>query len=98
MRLARYEKAYPELVQDAPRIDGWNYGVAIDLAPVAQKRGDSEWAGVLLDSAARIIRTIPRLGSLGYGIADVQIDALKQRAALAAPSKDAPLDLAAAGT
>jgi TolB-like protein/cytochrome c-type biogenesis protein CcmH/NrfG len=89
--LARYEQAYPELVvRGAPRIDGSNYGVAIDLALVAQKRGDSEWAGVLLDSAARVIRTIPRLGAVGYWIADVQIHALRgQKAQALAALRDA---------
>ena len=89
--LAHYEKAYPELfVQGAPRLDGSNYGAAIDLALVAQRRGDSERADVLLDGAARVIRTIPRLGASGYGIADAQIHALRgQKANALAALRDA---------
>jgi tetratricopeptide (TPR) repeat protein len=76
--LARYRKAYPELfVPGAPRIDLLNYGVAVDLALVLQKRGDTARANILLDAAAQAIGRIPRLGIGGYGIADVQIHALR---------------------
>jgi len=75
---ARYEAAYPELfVQGAPRFDGLNYVAAIDIALIAQKRGDAEQSTLLLDGAATVIRTMPRLGLGGYGIADVQIHALR---------------------
>jgi TolB-like protein len=151
--LGRYRKAFPELMQAAPRFDGLNYGAAIDLALIAQQQGDDARAGELLDGAMRVIRTLQRLSFLGYGIADVQILALRgernqaltklreaekaswrgplwryyrdndltlasirnepefkavfadierdmarQRAALAARPKDAPLDLRATGT
>jgi hypothetical protein len=77
-------------VHGAPRIDASNHRVAIDLALVAEKRGDSEWAGVLLDSAARVIRTTPRLGISGYWVADVQIHALRaQKAQALAALRDA---------
>jgi len=85
--LARYQTAYPELfVQGVPRLDLSNYGVAIDLALVLQKRNDTARGNVLLDSAAQAIGGIPRLGKNGYGITDVQIYALRgeKRAALAA--------------
>jgi len=85
--LARYRKAYPELfVQGAPRLDGLNYGVGIDLALVLQKRHDTARADVLLDAAAQAIGKVPKLGLFGYGITDVQIHALRgeKRAALAA--------------
>jgi tetratricopeptide (TPR) repeat protein len=82
--LSRYRKAYPELfVQDAPRLDRSNYGVAVDLALVLQKRGDTARGTVLLDGAAQAIGRIPRLGFdgswifEGYGITDVQIHALR---------------------
>jgi TolB-like protein len=76
--LARYQKAYPELfVPGAPRLDGLNYGVAVDLALVLQKRGDTARANVLLDAAAQAIGKLPRLGLGGYGITDVQIHALR---------------------
>ena len=76
--LTRYEKAFPEfLAHGAPRIDGWNYQVSVDLALVHQRRGDRDRAAILLDGAARVIRTIPRLGAYGYWLADVQIHALR---------------------
>ena len=75
---ARYQKGYPELfVQGVPRLDGLNYGVAVDLAFVLQKRGDDVRANMLLDAAAQAIGRIPRLGANGYGITDVQIHALR---------------------
>jgi len=83
--IARYEKAYPELFvrEGRPRIDGANYAAAIDVALVAQKRGNTEQAAVLLNGAAHVLRTMPRLGLWGYGIADVQIQALRGRKATA---------------
>jgi TolB-like protein/Tfp pilus assembly protein PilF len=82
--LARYEQAYPELfVQGGPRIDVSNHRAAIDLALVFQKRGDSDRAGALLDGAARVIRTTPRLGISGYWVADVAIHALRGQKAQA---------------
>ena len=89
--LARYEKAYPELfVQRAPRIDRSNFRAAIDLALVFQKRGDSERASVLLDGAARVLRTHSRLGASGYWVADVAIHALRaQKAQALAALRDA---------
>jgi tetratricopeptide (TPR) repeat protein len=75
--LARYRKAYPELfVGDAPRLDLLNYGVAVDLALVMQKLGDTARAKALFDAGAQVIGRIPRLGSGGYGITDVRIHAL----------------------
>ena len=89
--LARYEQAYPELfVQRGPSIHAANYRVAIDLALVLQKRGESEAANVLLDGAARVIRTIPRLGVSGYWVSDVAIHALRgQKAQALAALRDA---------
>jgi TolB-like protein/Flp pilus assembly protein TadD len=87
----RYEKAYPELfAQGVLRIDRSNYAVAMDLALVLQGRGENERADALLDGAARVIRTIPRLGPFGYGIADVHIHALRgQKAQALAALRDA---------
>jgi TolB-like protein/predicted Zn-dependent protease len=85
--LARYRKAYPELFeQGAPRLHRLNYGVAIDLALVLLKRGDTARGKVLLDSAGEAIEKLPRLGIEGYGLRDVQIHALRgdQAKALAA--------------
>ena len=76
--LARYQKAYPELfVQGTPRLDGLNYGVAVDLALILQQRGDKVKVKALLDAAAQAIGKLPRLGAGGYGITDVRIHALR---------------------
>ena len=83
----RYAKTYPALLEPTPpTIDGSNWRAAIDVAPVLQAAGAGAAASVLLDRAAKFIRTIPRLGLAGYGIADVRIHALRgeKRAALAA--------------
>ncbi len=74
----RYAKAYPVLLGPTPpTIDGSSWQAAIDVAPVLQAAGDRATAGALLDRAEQFIRTIPRLGLAGYGIADVQIHALR---------------------
>jgi TolB-like protein/Tfp pilus assembly protein PilF len=84
---ARYEKAYPELLnENDPEIDGGNYEVAIDLALVLIKTGEQQRADLLLDRSLEHIRTQSRLGISGYGIKDVLVYALqgKDKAALAA--------------
>ena len=74
----RYAKAYPALLGSTPpTIDGTNWKAAIDVAPVLLAAGDGIAAGVILDHAHAFIRTIPRLGVAGYGIADVRIYALR---------------------
>jgi TolB-like protein len=77
--LARYQKAYPEFfAQSVPRLDASNYGVAVDLALILQKRGDAARANILLDAAAQAIGKVPRMGGeYGYGITDIQIHALR---------------------
>ena len=84
---ARYAKAYPEFfTTEPPKIDISNWRIAIDLVPVLQKTGAGARAGVLLDRTEKFIRTMPRMGGWGYGIADVEIYALRgqNREALAA--------------
>jgi hypothetical protein len=82
--LTRYQKAYPELFeQGTPRLDGINYGAAVDLALVLQQRGDTARVKVLLDAAAQAIDKLPRLGAGGYGITDVRINALRGNSAKA---------------
>ena len=74
----RYEKAYAVLLGPTPpTIDGSSWQAAIDVAPVLQAAGDRATASALLDSVEQFIRTIPRLGVAGYGIADVQLHALR---------------------
>jgi tetratricopeptide (TPR) repeat protein len=83
----RYAKAYPALLEPTPpTIDGSNWRAAIDVAPVLQATGAGAAANALLDRAGQFIKTIPRLGLAGYGVADARIQALRgeKRAALAA--------------
>jgi tetratricopeptide (TPR) repeat protein len=75
---AAFERIAPELVnEDFPMVESKNYRVAIDLALISSKTGDPERADWLLESSLQHIQQIPRLGFHGYGIADVQIYALK---------------------
>jgi tetratricopeptide (TPR) repeat protein len=75
---ALYEKSHPELlIGDDPRVDNWNYRVAIDLASVFSNTGEQERANLLLNRSFQRIQTIPRLGAYGYGIADVKIHAIR---------------------
>jgi tetratricopeptide (TPR) repeat protein len=75
---ARYAAGYPELLKTKdPRVNWENPLLAIDLALVLQRMGDVGSADALLDASERAIRSIPRLGPLGYGIADAQIHALR---------------------
>ena len=75
---ARYARAYPQLLGSGPStIDGSNYYVALDLARVLQKTGESDRARTLLDRSEQFIRTLPSMGSGGYGLAYVQIHALR---------------------
>jgi TolB-like protein/Tfp pilus assembly protein PilF len=75
---ARYAKAWPNLVGPAPpTVDRSNYQVAIDLAHVLQRTDESWRAKLLLDRSEQVISNLPRLPGLGYGVADVQIHALR---------------------
>ncbi len=76
---ARYASALPELLNTSapPQIDAMNLSGAIDLALVLQEAGEHDRATALLAGSEQVIRGIPRLGLLGYGIADAQIHALR---------------------
>jgi TolB-like protein/Tfp pilus assembly protein PilF len=75
---ARYANAYPELVAAAvPKIDDVNCLPAIDLALVLQNTGERMRAKDLLDGSELIVQMNTRLGKWGFGIADVQIYALR---------------------
>ncbi len=75
---ARYASAFPEFFADAvPRIAIERFQVAIDLALVLQRMGDLDRAAALLDASERFMHSLPRLGAMGYEVADVQIYALR---------------------
>jgi tetratricopeptide (TPR) repeat protein len=75
---ALYEKGYPELLGEAaPNVDYRNHRAAIGLASVLFKTGEQEQANLLLNRSFQRIQILPRLNWNGYGIADVQIYALR---------------------
>jgi superkiller protein 3 len=75
---ALYEKSYPELLNEGdPTVAGGNWGAAIELALVLSRTGEQERADLLLHRSLQYIQTLTRLGTGGYGIADVQIYALQ---------------------
>jgi TolB-like protein/Tfp pilus assembly protein PilF len=76
--LSRYEKAYPELfAQGLPSIVPKNSSIAIDIAHLLLKKGESAQAASLLDGAEKAVRTWPRLGKGGFDLMDVQISAVR---------------------
>jgi ATP/maltotriose-dependent transcriptional regulator MalT len=81
---ARYESSYPDLLNTpTPHVVWGNYVAAIDCALVLQKSGEVDKAMTLLNRSELAVRQLPRLGWAGYGIADVQIHALRGEKVLA---------------
>jgi len=77
---ARCAKAFPELlVTGATRVDGSNWQTAVQLAHVMQKTGESAQANALLDRVDAYLKTMTRLGGNGFGIADVEVLAVRGR-------------------
>jgi TolB-like protein/DNA-binding winged helix-turn-helix (wHTH) protein/Tfp pilus assembly protein PilF len=75
---ALYEKGYPEFRNEGnPMVDGSNWGAAIGLAVVFSRTGEQEHADLLLNRSFQHIQTLPRMSGFGYGIADVNIYALR---------------------
>jgi len=73
-----YARAFPELLTTgSPRVDPGNTWAAIDLALVLRRSGDDAAADELLELSDIAIRGVPRLGETGFGLADVQIHALR---------------------
>jgi hypothetical protein len=74
----RYAHLFPELfASPSPKVDVSNYRAAIDLALVLQRSGQTAAARRLLELSEVAIRNRIRLGETGFGIADVQIQALR---------------------
>jgi len=77
---ARCAKAFPELlVPGAARVDDSNWQTAVQLAHVMQKTGESGQANALLDRVDAYLKTMTRLGGNGFGIADVEVLAVRGR-------------------
>ena len=77
--LALSEKNNPELLsEENPRVDRSNYAAAIDVALILSRSGEQQRADQLLDRSLQQIQRLPRRGGVaGYGIADVQIHAIR---------------------
>lgn len=79
--LGHYEDAYDYLVLGNPslaadttiEVDRHNLNAIVLLAFIEQKRNRMNHARALLEKALPVVRTLPRLGSAGHGIKDVQI-------------------------
>ena len=70
----------PRLAEDSDTtVDRNNAGAAVLLAFIEQKRNRPRQAALLLEQAAPIVRTLPRLGMAGHGIKDVHILTLQGR-------------------
>ena len=75
--LARYERAFPELLQeDEPTIDDGNLEVAIDLALLLIRSGDQKRADMLLDRSLTFILEISGRAD-NFGISPVLIYAMQ---------------------
>jgi len=82
---ALYERTYPELLSEDPKIEGRNWKEAIDLSLLFAKTGEKKQADLLLERSLQHIQTMPPRCP-GYEIAEAQIYALqgKKRKALSA--------------
>jgi len=75
---ALYENRYPELLnRDDPAVSRTNYRAAIGLAMIAFRSQEPGYAELLLERSLEVLQQLPRLGEYGYGVADVQIYALR---------------------
>ena len=75
---ARYAQAFPDLLgEQAPTIDGANADAAIDLALVLKLTGENVRAKELLDGIEKFIAPLPRMNVDGFGVADVQLHAIR---------------------
>ena len=75
---ALYKEVFPKLLnEDDHKLGAENYRAAIDLALVLSRAGEQERADLLLNRSLQQIQTLPRLDYYCYGIADVQIHALR---------------------
>ncbi|MDH3778414.1 MAG: hypothetical protein OES59_06295, partial [Gammaproteobacteria bacterium] len=81
---SRYARAFRELTEnEEPLVDRSNYVSAVDLALVLMHLDQSERANDLLEGALAVVDTMPRLGTEGYRILDVEIYALQDRPEMA---------------
>lgn len=74
----RYASAFRDFVEsDEPQVNEYNYRVAVDLALVLSSTGEDARARILLERSLAVIENLPRHGTGGHWITDVQIFALQ---------------------
>jgi tetratricopeptide (TPR) repeat protein len=79
---SRFARAFPYLLEPgSPVILIYDVSYALAFAYILRMTGETERANLLIDLAEQAIRNIPRLGEVGYGVADVQILALRGKKA-----------------
>ena len=77
---SRYARSYQELIRDEePMVNRYNYAAAVDLALVLTYLDQHDRAADLLEGALAVVVDLPRLGTDGYWITDVQAYALQDR-------------------
>jgi TolB-like protein/Tfp pilus assembly protein PilF len=89
--LRDYDRAEDFLLRGNPLLDSdtssgvdrYNVKDAILLAYILQQKGDRSRSSELLSEAWEVIQDMPRLGSLGHGISDVHILAIRGQKAAA---------------
>ena len=85
--LEDYERAREILLLDSPTlfadranvVNRFNLASAVMLAFIEQRLGNADAANRLLEQALTVSATVPRVGSAGHGIRDVQVLALQGR-------------------
>jgi TolB-like protein/Tfp pilus assembly protein PilF len=71
--LKKFAQIYPELqCDDQLSVTRFNVFLALNLSLALEETGDSDCAALLLNKVIARLKTLPRLGSTGYGIADVE--------------------------
>jgi hypothetical protein len=74
---ARYTEQYPKLRQlDKRHLHPFDVEPMVDFACLLQRMGEAELAESILDASLEQMYRMPRLGRLGYNIADVKAHAL----------------------
>jgi TolB-like protein/Flp pilus assembly protein TadD len=74
-----YERFYPALAEEDPRVHLSNFRAAIDFSVVLERAGETRRSQLLLEKSLVVTHNIPRLGLFGYGSADAEIYALLGR-------------------
>ena len=81
---SRYARAFRELTEpEVPDVNRFNYAVAVDLALVLQRLGETQRANDLLEGSLETMRTLSRLGVSGFWVNDVRALSLQSRPELA---------------